>query len=121
VLNVALGGTLTQHLPDAVDHDGHNPSPGVFGATVVTLDPHGKAGAELGASVSVLCHHHQAIDRLADGLVVTGRAADGTVEAVELAGHPFVLGVQWHPEQDAADFRLVAALVAHAAGRPPDT
>jgi gamma-glutamyl-gamma-aminobutyrate hydrolase PuuD len=117
VLNVALGGTLVQHLPDAVGHDGHNPSPGVFGAITVTLDPDGKVGAAAGSSVSVRCHHHQAIDRLADGLVVTGRAADGTVEAVELAGRDFVVGVQWHPEQDATDLRLVAALVAAASRR----
>ncbi len=64
------------------------------------------------------CHHHQGIDRLADGLVVTGRACDGTIEAVELAGRPFVLAVQWHPEQDATDQRLFAALV-RAAARPP--
>ena len=67
-------------------------------------------GAALGPSIIGQCHHHQAIDRLADGLVVTGRAPDGTVEAVELAGQPFVVGVQWHPEQD--DPRIFAALVA---------
>ena len=67
----------------------------------------------------VRCHHHQAVDALAPGLVATGWAADGTVEAVELAGghaaRPFVVGVQWHPEEDATDVRLVAALVAAAA------
>jgi gamma-glutamyl-gamma-aminobutyrate hydrolase PuuD len=114
VLNVALGGTLVQHLPDAVGHAGHNPSPGVFGATCVDLDPDGLAGRAVGAQVLVQCHHHQAIDLLGDGLVVTGRAADGTVEAVELAGAPFVIGVQWHPEQDAADCRLFEALVRAA-------
>jgi gamma-glutamyl-gamma-aminobutyrate hydrolase PuuD len=60
------------------------------------------------------CHHHQAVDRLGDGLVVTGRAGDGTVEAVERDGPGFVLGVQWHPEQD--DPRLFAALVRAAGG-----
>ena len=114
LLNVALGGTLIQHLPDAVGHTGHNPSPGVFGTNSVTLDRGGHAHAAVGDVVVAQCHHHQAIDRLADGLVVTGRADDGTIEAVELAGHPFVLGVQWHPEQD--DPRLFTALVA-AAGR----
>lgn len=120
VMNVALGGTLVQHVPDAVGHTGHNPSPGVFGTTDVTLTPASRVGAAIGpvmSVVSVLCHHHQAIDRVADGLVVTGRAADGTVEAVELAGHPFVVGVQWHPEQDATDIRLMAALVAAASER----
>lgn len=112
LLNVVLGGTLAQHLPDTLGHSGHGPSPGVYGATTITLDPAGRAGAAVGATVVGQCHHHQGIDRLADGLVVTGRAADGTVEAVELAGHRFVVGVQWHPEQD--DPRLFAALVAAA-------
>ncbi|MGI9000543.1 MAG: gamma-glutamyl-gamma-aminobutyrate hydrolase family protein [Pseudonocardia sp.] len=112
VLNVTLGGSLIQHLPEVVGHDGHNPSPGVFGRTAVTLDPGGRIGAAIGARIDAQCHHHQAVDRLADGLVVTGRAADGTIEAVELGGHRFVVGVQWHPEQDGKDLRLFAALVA---------
>jgi len=112
VLNVALGGSLIQHLPEVVGHDGHNPSPGVFGRTAVTLDPGGRIGAAIGVSIDAPCHHHQAVDRLADGLMVTGRAADGTIEAVELGGHRFVVGVQWHPEQDGKDLRLFAALIA---------
>jgi gamma-glutamyl-gamma-aminobutyrate hydrolase PuuD len=112
VLNVALGGTLVQHLPDSVGHTGHNPHPGVFGRTDIALDAGSHVGAALGASVLAQCHHHQAAARLGDGLAVTGRAPDGTVEAVELAGHPFVVGVQWHPEQD--DPRIFAALVAAA-------
>lgn len=116
VLNVALGGTLVQHLPETVGHDRHRPTPGVFGTTLVDLDADGRAGAAVGPRVQVHCHHHQAVDRLGDGLVVTGRATDGTVEALELAGAPFVVGVQWHPEQDAADCRLFAALVRAAGG-----
>jgi gamma-glutamyl-gamma-aminobutyrate hydrolase PuuD len=117
LLNVGLGGTLLQHVPDAVGHSGHNPSPGVFGTIAVTLEPGSRVGAALGPEVSVRCHHHQALDRVAGGLVVTGRAADGTVEAVELAGSSFVVGVQWHPEEDATDVRLMAALVTAAASR----
>ncbi|HEY4419696.1 MAG TPA: gamma-glutamyl-gamma-aminobutyrate hydrolase family protein [Pseudonocardia sp.] len=112
MLNVALGGTLVQHLPDAVGHNGHNPTPGVFGTTTVELVPGGRVATAVGTAVAVQCHHHQALDRLADGLVVTGRAGDGTVEAVELDGRPFAVGVQWHPEQDATDVRLMAALLA---------
>jgi len=112
VLNVALGGTLVQHLPDSVGHTGHNPRPGVFGRTDIALDGGSHVATALGATVIAQCHHHQAIARLADGLTVTGRAPDGTIEAVELAGHPFVVGVQWHPEQD--DPRIFAALVAAA-------
>ena len=118
LLNVALGGTLHQHLPDVVGHDGHNATPGVFGDIDVRLDPAGRVAAAVGPHVRVRCHHHQAVDRLAPGLVATGWAADGTVEAVELAGPgtvpPFVVGVQWHPEEDATDVRLVRALVAAA-------
>jgi gamma-glutamyl-gamma-aminobutyrate hydrolase PuuD len=112
VLNVALGGTLAQHLPDAVGHTGHNPQPGVFGRTDITLDAGSHVAAALGGSVVAQCHHHQAIAELAEGLVVTGRAPDGTIEAVELVARPFVVGVQWHPEQD--DPRIFAALVAAA-------
>lgn len=112
LLDVALGGTLLQHLPDAVGHSRHNPAPGVFGTTDIALAPGSRVAGALGPTVAGQCHHHQSIDRLADGLVVTGRAADGTIEAVELATHPFVVGVQWHPEQD--DPRLFAALVAAA-------
>jgi gamma-glutamyl-gamma-aminobutyrate hydrolase PuuD len=114
VLNVTLGGTLVQHLPDEVGHEGHNPSPGVFGTTEVTVDPGSRVAAAVGERVVVRCHHHQAVDRLADGLVATARAADGTVEAVELAGPAFVAGVQWHPEEVAADCRLFEALVRAA-------
>ncbi len=118
LLNVAMGGSLLQHLPDVVGHTGHNPQPGVYGTVHVDLDPGGRIGALLGPTVETRCHHHQAIDRLADGLVITGRAADGTIEAVERGDREFVLGVQWHPEQD--DLRLFSALVA-AAGFRRDT
>jgi gamma-glutamyl-gamma-aminobutyrate hydrolase PuuD len=115
VLNVGLGGTLVQHVPDAVGHSGHNPSPGVFGTVEVSLEAGSRIAAALGPTATVRCHHHQALDRVAEGLVVTGHAADGLVEAVELAGAPFVVGVQWHPEEDVTDVRLMAALVTAAA------
>ena len=47
-----------------------------------------------------MCSHHQALDRVGGGLAVTARSEDGVIEAVELAGHRFVLGVQWHPEAE---------------------
>ena len=120
LLNVGLGGTLHQHLPDVVGHDGHNPTPGVFTDVDVRLDPAGRVcatlgtGAGAGAALRVRCHHHQAVDRLAPGLAATAWAPDGTVEALEDPARPFVVGVQWHPEEDAADRRLVAALVKAA-------
>jgi putative glutamine amidotransferase len=113
ILNVELGGSLHQHLPDVVGHDGHRTAPSVFGAVEVAGDPGTLSTEVFGAAATVLCSHHQAIDALGAGLVPTARAADGTIEAVELAGEDFVLGVQWHPEE-AGDQRPFAALVAAA-------
>jgi gamma-glutamyl-gamma-aminobutyrate hydrolase PuuD len=114
LLNVALGGTLIQHLPDAVCHDGHQPRLGVFGETTVVLDPASRVGNAVGSQIRVHCHHHQALDQVAPGLLVTGRALDGTIEAVELDDRDFVVGVQWHPEQDATDLRLITAFITAA-------
>jgi putative glutamine amidotransferase len=99
VLNVALGGSLIQHLPDAVGHEDHSPTPGQHARHEVRLDPGSRIAALIGERATVATYHHQAVDRLADGLTPTGWAADGTVEAVECRGAVgWVLGVQWHPE-----------------------
>jgi putative glutamine amidotransferase len=109
LLNVALGGTLTQHV------DGHAEAPGVFGRHEVTPVA-GTRYAELVPEVtSVPTYHHQAVERLGAGLVVSARAvSDGTVEAVERPGADWVVGVQWHPEM-STDLRLLRALVGSAA------
>ncbi|GAA5062990.1 gamma-glutamyl-gamma-aminobutyrate hydrolase family protein [Nocardia callitridis] len=114
VLNVALGGTLIEHLPDVVGHTEHSGGPGDFTANQVRTVAGSKLAAITGAELTVYCHHHQAIAALAEGLVVTASATDGTIEAVELATEPFLLGVQWHPEADATDTRLMRALVLAA-------
>jgi gamma-glutamyl-gamma-aminobutyrate hydrolase PuuD len=112
VLNVALGGSLHQHLPDVVGHTDHSPAPGTFGALPVTPAPGTKLAKALGTGpVTVPHYHHQAIDRLAPGLTVAATARDGTIEAVELDSAPFTLAVQWHPEA-AEDCALFEALVA---------
>ena len=111
VLNVALGGTLHQHLPEVTGHEGHQPAPGVFGAVDVNTEPGTRTAELTGPRVRVSCHHHQALARLAPGLQVTGRADDGTVEAVEVPGRAFAVGVQWHPEESSQDVRLFAGLV----------
>ena len=116
VLNVVLGGTLNQHLPDVVGHAGHRPELGVFGTNRIRIEG-GRMASILGDSVTVLCHHHQAVDVLATGMVAVGHAEDGTIEAIESPGPEFLLGVQWHPEEsleDPANDRLFAALVAAA-------
>ncbi|MBW0102459.1 gamma-glutamyl-gamma-aminobutyrate hydrolase family protein [Pseudonocardia sp. KRD-291] len=119
LLNVALGGTLVQHLPDAVGHERHSIRPATYGPVEVTPEPGSRVADVLGGPVRVWCHHHQAVDRPGDGLRVTARADDGTVEAIELDGYPFALGVQWHPEQDLTDLRLMRAVVDAARTSDP--
>jgi putative glutamine amidotransferase len=115
VLNVELGGTLHQHVPDVVGNEDHRTAPLVFGDMAVTTTPGSAAAEVFGAAPIVLCSHHQSIDQLGRGLEVTARAGDGVIEAVELPGARFVLGVQWHPEE-GSDQRPFDALVAAAAG-----
>lgn len=98
VLNVALGGDLVQHLPDVAGHDGHLPVLGQHGRHDVRLVRESRVGALLGDCAVVATYHHQAVDRLGSGLVATGWAGDGTVEALEHTGPAWVVGVQWHPE-----------------------
>ena len=111
LLNVVLGGTLHQHVPDVFANDDHLPVPGTYGRVPVKTAPGSRLAAIVGSEVDVHCHHHQAIDLLAAGLVPVAWAGDGVVEAVELPGPDFVLGVQWHPEEDGVDRRLFEALV----------
>ncbi|GLX01309.1 gamma-glutamyl-gamma-aminobutyrate hydrolase family protein [Microtetraspora sp. NBRC 16547] len=115
VLNVAMGGTLHQHLPDVVGHLGHSPAPGAFGRLPVRLSP-ALAKIYEAEEATPAHYHHQAVDRLGDGLAVTAEADDGTIEAVEVEGHPFGHAVQWHPEADE-HAPLFDALVRAAARR----
>ncbi|MFE1310088.1 gamma-glutamyl-gamma-aminobutyrate hydrolase family protein [Streptomyces sp. NPDC058755] len=105
LLNVALGGTLVQHL------DGHAEVVGVFGGHAVKPVP-GTLYAQIAPEeTTVPTYHHQAVERLGTGLVPSAHAADGTVEAIELpSGEGWVLGVQWHPEM-GEDLRVMRALV----------
>jgi putative glutamine amidotransferase len=114
VLNVHLGGSLVQHIPDITGHSGHQPEAGCFGTTEVRAEAGSVVSKVLGESFTVRCSHHQAVGRVGAGLVVTARASDGLIEAVELPSARFVVGVEWHPEEDG-DLRLFAALVG--AGR----
>lgn len=118
VLNVALGGTLHQHLPDVIGHNRHQQGNAVFTTSTVRTVPGTRLAELIGESSDAQCYHHQAIDRLGNGLAVSARDDDGVIEAVELdqARHPndFVLAVQWHPEERLDDLRLFAAVVEAA-------
>jgi gamma-glutamyl-gamma-aminobutyrate hydrolase PuuD len=113
VLNVELGGTLHQHLPDVVGHLAHRRAPSVFGDVEVGTVPGSLVAEVFGARPVVRCSHHQAIADLGRGLVRTAATDDGVTEAVELQGRRFVLGVQWHPEEQG-DQRPFNALVGAA-------
>lgn len=124
LLNVVLGGTLVQHVPDAVPDALAHEQP----------NPRNEAGHEVDIVAGTLLHritgrrrmavnsaHHQAVDRTGPGVVVSARAPDGVVEAIEHPGHRFCLGVQWHPEflidpGDGALFRAFVATCADARG-----
>jgi putative glutamine amidotransferase len=120
VLNVARGGTLFQHLPESHGHEEHRRNPGSFDGAdhLVRLDGGSLAARAAGEDVhTTLSHHHQAVDDVGDGLVVTGRSEiDGLPEAIELPERRFVLGVQWHPEVDETS-RLIGSLVEEARAR----
>jgi putative glutamine amidotransferase len=120
VMNVAAGGTLRQHLPDDVGHGDHRRSLGTFDNADhdVRLQPGSlaarAAGEERHATKS---HHHQGVDRIGDGLEVTGWSTlDELPEALEAPDRRWFLGVQWHPEADEAS-ELIAALVHEARSR----
>jgi putative glutamine amidotransferase len=110
LINVCLGGTLHQHLPDLAGGERHRPAPGVYGTVRLRLDTAALPGSLLGDAVDVPCHHHQAIDKLGNGLVASAWAQDGTIEAAWVPRRRFLVGVQWHPEV-RDDPALFAALV----------
>ena len=110
VINVALGGTLHQHLPDVLGHSGHRVADATFASHTAHIEAGSRLNGLLGDSIQTRCYHHQAIDQVATGLVASARC-DGIVEGIESAGADFVVGVQWHPEENLDDLRLFAALV----------
>lgn len=112
IVNVALGGTLVQDLGEHTPHVNRGvPIPEVLTTHPVLLEPGSRVSQLLGSAVvDVRSAHHQAVDALGEGLVVTGRAPDGHVEAIEHTEAP-VLAVQWHPEDVAAPAGQLSALL----------
>ncbi|MGO9752335.1 MAG: gamma-glutamyl-gamma-aminobutyrate hydrolase family protein [Solirubrobacteraceae bacterium] len=117
LLNVACGGTLVQHVPDLVGHGEHRRHPGSFDGSEhdVTLDPGSLAARATGEHLHLtMSHHHQGVDLVGEGLVVTGRSTlDDLPEAIEAPARTYVLGVQWHPEADDTS-TVVASLLQEA-------
>lgn len=120
LLNVVLGGTLHQHVPEAfpggLAHEQPNPrhEPGHKVCVTPGTLLHRIVGAE---EIAVNSAHHQAVDKPGQGVAVNAAAPDGVIEGIELAEHPFCLGVQWHPEYhvSGADRKIFEALVAACA------
>jgi putative glutamine amidotransferase len=107
-----VGGTLDQHTPDVVGHEGHSPGADQYGDVEVATVPGTTVAGLIGTDRVVRCHHHQSV-RSHPGLVAAAVAEDGTVEAVEHPGRRFWIAVQWHPETQA-DVGLFRGLVAAA-------
>ena len=121
LINVARGGTLLQHLPDHVGHEEHRRVLGSFdGADHDVALTHGSLAAHAAGEVAhaTKSHHHQGVDRLGEGLLVSGFSTlDELPEAIELRDRRFVLGVQWHPEADPASTVVDAFVQASAQPR----
>ncbi len=127
LINIAEGGTLHQHVPNvegAVQHDQHDLSGTPLHPVQLEADSR-LATAYGGVAIRTNSYHHQSVDRPAASLRVTGRTADGLIEALEAPGDDFVVGVQWHPEmswrafpEHHAIFRLfIEAAAPQAVGK----
>jgi putative glutamine amidotransferase len=119
LLNVVLGGTLIQHIPDAIPgalaHE--QPNPRDEAGHDVTVTPGTLLAAITGAvTMSVNSAHHQAVRDVGDGVIIDAVAPDGVIEGIELPGKRFCLGVQWHPEFsiDPGDSRIITAFIKAA-------
>ena len=120
VMNVALGGTLEQHIGDRLDLTPHRAVVGektehpvaIHEGTLLYSITHE-------SEFDISSHHHQAVDQLGEGLVASASAPDGLIEAIETTDGSFCLGVQWHPEErlDPEGIALIQAFIAAARTR----
>jgi len=118
ILNVARGGTLTQHLPDRIGNESHKPDPVKMTIHDVQITAASTLGRVLGTTAQVPAAHHQAVNQLGTGLLTVAWTMDQVVEAIEVQGHRFGVGVQWNPE-DGDDLRLFESLVTVARSAAP--
>ena len=104
ILNIAHGGTLIEHLPDEIGEQVlHRAPPREPIAHGIRLQPHSRLAQILGrVEFEAVSWHHQALRQVAPGFAIAGHAPDGTVEAIEMPTHPWLIAVQWHPELTAA-------------------
>ncbi len=114
ILNVARGGTLTQHLPDRIGNESHKPDPVKLTSHDLQITPASQLGRILGETAQVPAAHHQAVGQIGAGLLTVAWTVDQVVEAIEMQDHRWGLGVQWRPE-DGDDPRLFETLVSMAA------
>lgn len=115
LVNVARGGTLQQHLPESLGTERYRLGGGVFAENDVEVSEDTALAGVLGAGdVRVHSYHHQGIDRLGEGLVAAARSDDGLVQAFVDTSVGHVVGIQWHPEENAEDRRLFEDLVSQA-------
>jgi putative glutamine amidotransferase len=115
ILNVALGGSLDQHIPDRLGHEIHRPVPGSWAEHDVRIEP-GSLVAEVTGTeqLTVKSHHHQGLDAIPDQLAPSAwSTGDDCVEAIESSDRAPALGVLWHPEEDLED-HLIPWLVERA-------
>jgi putative glutamine amidotransferase len=131
-LNVTRGGSLHQHLPDLSEEIGHRQgNPADQPSHAIEIEPGSRLSSALAsedapveARLEVNSFHHQAIDRLGEGLVIVARATDGTIEGVEDPERDFLIGVQWHAETmverpyEAALFRSFVDACRGGVSRP---
>jgi putative glutamine amidotransferase len=123
MLNVALGGTLHQHLPDVIGCGQYQLGGHEYNLISVEIRPDSELGLLIDSQVleAVPVSHHQAVDRLGDGLIATAWSDDQVVEAIEYPGNRFCMGIQWHPEElpeDSVLFRgLITAAQANSSSR----
>ncbi|GAA3740322.1 gamma-glutamyl-gamma-aminobutyrate hydrolase family protein [Salinactinospora qingdaonensis] len=113
VLNVATGGSLVQYLPETVGHERHASESAKLTTADLSVSLTSRLGEVLGDQATVRESHTQGFNRLGSSLSPVAWAADNSVEAVEVTGHPFGLGIQWHPEE-GQDRSLFTALVSAA-------